>query len=269
MDAIMICGAGHSGSTLLGLILNGQSQCFYMGEGGKVRFLGDTRKALRKRACKMCGESCPVWSTFVWDAEQPLYRSVAEHTGTRVIVDSTKNVAWLGDRIREARDSAVTPHLVMLVRDGRAVMNSRFRKYPERDPATQIRDWVEQIEATQDLFDDFDGSKTRLRYEDLATAPEVTIRGLCATVGLDFEPPMLEFGAAEHHPLGGNNGTQYLASRAVGAPMSVGERSRTYYEEHVDGIQLDLRWQTELGAAHRELFDRIAGRFNEPMAWEG
>ena len=63
--SVMICGAGHSGSTLLGMILGSHSQAFYMGEGGKARYLGDEKKPLRKRVCKICGEACPVWSVHV------------------------------------------------------------------------------------------------------------------------------------------------------------------------------------------------------------
>jgi hypothetical protein len=271
--AVMICGAGHSGSTLLGLILGSHSKGFYIGEGGKIRFLGDPRKALRKRACKVCGESCEVWSSFSWDTGQPLYLQVAEHVGASVVVDSTKNVGWLGDRIRETALGPMEAHLVMLLRDGRAVMNSRFRKYPERDAEEQLRDWMEQIELTRTLFAEYTGPKSSLRYEELATRPDATIRELCASIGIEFEPAMLEFSRFEHHPLGGNNGTQYLATRdratsGTDSPVTVGARSREYYQQHPTGISLDVRWHRELDREHRALFDRVAGSFNEPMAWE-
>lgn len=273
IDAVIICGAGHSGSTLLGLILDSHSRCFYVGEGGKVRFLGDERKAVRKRACKICGDQCEIWSRFEWDRDRALYAQVAEHVGASVIVDSTKNVTWLRDRIDEARHAGVNPHLVMLLRDGRAVTNSRFRKYPERDAETQIRSWMAQIEATRALFDEFTGPKSCIRYEELATRPEEVMRALCEMLGIDFEPAMLQFDEFEHHPLGGNNGTQYLATRgragsALGSPVSVDERSREYYQQHPTGIRLDLRWREELDAEHRALFDRVAGTFNESMAWD-
>ncbi len=270
----MICGAGHSGSTLLGLLLDSHSRCFYMGEGGKVRYLGDERKALRKRACKICGDRCEVWSRFQWNEANALYPQVADHVGASVIVDSTKNVAWLRERIDEAQRAGVTLHLLMLLRDGRAVMNSRFRKYPERDAETQIRAWMTQIEATRSLFDTFTGNKSLIRYEQLATQPENVMTQLCRSLGLRFEPAMICFDQFAHHPLGGNNGTQYLATRARdgrpgGTTVSVGERSRGYYQRHPAGIQLDLRWQQELDEEHRALFDRVAGDFNEPIAWEG
>lgn len=39
---VFICGAGHSGSTLLGLLLGSHSKCFYLGEANKVQYLYNT-----------------------------------------------------------------------------------------------------------------------------------------------------------------------------------------------------------------------------------
>jgi hypothetical protein len=269
--AVMICGAGHSGSTLLGLLLDSHSGCFYLGEGAKVRFLGDERKPLRKRACKICGEDCPVWSRFRWDPATALYPSVMEHVGRNCVVDSTKNVAWLRARIHEVEAAGIEATLLLLLRDGRAVINSRLRKYPERDPEQQIVDWMRQIDASRELYDSFSGNRLTLRYEQLASRPEAVMRDVCDIIGIAYEPGMLRFDGLEHHPLGGNTGTQYLASRsttATGPATAVGSRSRRYYERHPPGIRLDLRWQEEMAAEHLGTFDRVAGGFNEPMAWE-
>jgi len=267
----MICGAGHSGSTLLGLLLDSHSCCFYIGEGAKVRFLGDERKALRKRACKICGEDCPVWSDFSWDRSQPLYSAIMGRVDRPVVIDSSKDPEWLRGRIAELDRAGIHGVLLLLLRDGRAVINSRLRKYPDRDAATQIRDWMQQIERSRELYRDFGGSRLTVRYEALATRPDLEMQRVCTAAGLDFEPAMLRFEEFEHHPLGGNTGTQYLASRdagVAGPAANIGLRSREYYEQHPRGIQLDLRWQREMSAEHLALFDEAAGGFNEPMAWE-
>lgn len=274
VKGVMVCGAGHSGSTLLGLILDCHSACFYLGEGGKIRYLHDESKPLRKRACKICGgEECPVWSRFRWDRERPLYAQIAAHVGRSVIIDSTKNVDWIGERIGELRASGAGAYLLYLMRDGRAVINSRLRKYPERDPQRQIVDWMEQIQRSEELFESFDGPKLRVRYEELVSDPATGMRALCEVLDLPFESDMLRFDEFAHHPLGGNNGTQYLAARGRSddpdsAPVALGDRSRSYYEGHSRGIQLDLRWKKEIQPEHLALFDRVAGQFNQPMRWE-
>lgn len=270
--AILICGAGHSGSTLLGMVMGGHPTAFYIGEGGKVRYLHDPRKPLRKRVCKICGGSCPVWSSFHWNESAPLYPQIAAHTGRRVIIDSTKNPAWITARIAELADTAMRPSLIFLVRDGRAVVNSRLRKYPDRDPESQIRGWMDHVARSEALFNEFPGAKIRVRYEEFATAPATVTAAICDVAGLSFDPAMLAIDNNVFHPLGGNNGTQYLATRGhAGAETSnfVGRNgdTRAYYDNHAGGIVLDLRWRQEMSREHADLFDRVAGEFNSEMKW--
>jgi hypothetical protein len=273
LKAVMICGAGHSGSTLLGMILGSHSQSFYMGEGGKVRYLGDAKKPLRKRVCKICGENCPVWTGFNWDPDTALYAQIALHVEKQVIIDSTKSDQWIEARIAEMHQSGGHPHLILLTRDGRAVVNSRIRKYPEREAETQIRDWMAQMQRSEALFARFDGPKLRIRYEDLAESTETVARQLCEFLGLEFEQSMTRFAEADHHVLGGNSGTQYIAARHKfddpdDAFVSLNDRTRDYYREHSGDIEIDLRWKTELSEEHAALFNHLAGPTNETMKWE-
>ena len=273
LASVLICGAGHSGSTLLGMILGSHSRAFYMGEGGKARYLGDPTKPLRKRVCKICGEDCPVWSGFAWDGNAPLHPAVAAHVGRPVIVDSTKDEAWIEARAAETVAAGGKAVLVLLGRDGRAVVNSRIRKYPDRDPAEQIQDWIGKMESSEALFDRFAGPKMRVRYEQLATSTEAVAQALCALIGIAYEPDMLRFAETPHHVLGGNSGTQFIVAREQlddpdEAFVSLNGRTRDYYENHSGGIELDLRWREELSAPHLALFEHLASRANEAFKWE-
>lgn len=270
ITGISICGAGHSGSTLLGMVLGTAPNAFYVGEGAKIRYLHDEKKPLKKRVCKICGEPCPVWSKFHWDRSRPLYRQVAEHTGASIIVDSTKNPEWINERTAELRQSGDRSALVLLLRDGRAVINSRLRKYPERDPNQQITDWMAQVDRSEALFEAFEGPKIRIHYEEFASTPDPVVRRICEVAGIRYQPGMLDFSSRPHHPLGGNNGTQFLAAREQAAGdsfVSLPNRTRDYYKDHPAGISLDLRWKQELKPEHAALFDQVAGRFNTALKW--
>lgn len=272
LTAGLICGAGHSGSTLLGMILGSHSRVFYMGEGSKARYIGDETKPLHKRVCKLCGEPCSVWEGFRWDRSAPLYEQVAKRTSRQVIIDSTKNDRWITERIAETRAAGGQPCLFLLMRDGRAVVNSRLRKYPDRDPEQLVHDWIAQMERSQALYAGFDGPKMCLHYEKLATEPEPMVRAACDLLGIPFEPAMLHFHAAEHHPLGGNNGPQFLAAKERfdtpdAAFVTLNKGSREYYEMHGSQIRLDLRWKQELSPENVALFDMVAGHLNDPASW--
>lgn len=272
LRTVSICGAGHSGSTLLGMILGSHSSAFYVGEGAKARNLGDAARPLRKRVCKICGETCPVWSTFRWDRDAGLYEQIAAHVGRSLIVDSTKDETWIAQRTAEVAGAGGQSALLLLVRDGRAVVNSRLRKYPDRDPQEQIRDWVAKMTGSERLFAAHDGPKLRVRYEELARSTDRVVRDICDRLGIAFEPAMLDFAATPHHVLGGNSGTQFIAARSRfddpgDAFVSLGDRTRHYYENHSGGIELDLRWRDELSAPHLALFEQIAGQANIPFKW--
>lgn len=269
LTGVMIGGAGHSGSTLLGMILSGLAGAVYIGEGAKVRYLGDMSKPLVKRACKICGDDCAFWNGFRWDTSRGLYEQVAAHSGARIVVDSSKKPDWIAARAGELRAGGQEARLIVLTRDGRAVVNSRLRKYPDRDPAAQIADWMEQIEAARALAEHFPGPVLHLAYEELATEPEATARRLADFVGAPYDPAMLAFSSREHHPLGGNNGTQFLAARGQpgGAGLEPGVRSAAYYRDHPDAIRLDLRWKDEFSPDHAALFEQMAGPLNQSMKW--
>lgn len=268
LNSIFICGAGHSGSTLLGMVLGGANGAFYAGELAKVRYLNDRSKPLRKRACKICGDDCPVWSGFEWAPGAPLHAAIAARTGADVVIDTTKRADWIEARAAETRAAGGTAGLIFLQRDGRAVINSRIRKYPDRDPATQIGQWLEQMDCAERLFERFEGPKIAVRYEAFATRPEAETRRICSALRLPYDPAMLDYEARAHHPLGGNSGTQFVAARETGKRVDLGEARRDYYARHPGGIRLDRRWLSELSDNHAALFATLAGRANAAYEWD-
>lgn len=270
LTVIQICGAGHSGSTLLGLLLGSHSSAFYLGEAKKARFVGDPNKPARKRGCKFCGDDCPVWGDYRWSDDENLYEAVAARTGASVLIDSTKGLSWLQKRSAELDALGHRRVVLFLTRDGRAVINSRLRKYPDRDLDGQIDQWVEQIESTSTFVDAQTGPTMQVQYEALATDPTAVLSAICDLAGIAFEPAMLAYESHEHHVLGGNNGTQFLAARDRDTPkdVEVGDRHGDYYASHDRGIHLDLRWLEELAPDALARFEARAGDLNAPMAWE-
>jgi len=268
---VAVAGAGHSGSTLLGLVLGSHSSAFYAGEAKKTIYIGDVKKPLRKRVCKICGPECVVWSRFEVPPEPDLYEHLARLTERSVIIDSTKRPAWIQER-RAELDAVGVPHrIIFLTRDGRAVVNSRVRKYPERPPAEVVDHWLGQIGAARELVEERPEHALEIRYEDLATRPEETVRRVCAFLELPFEAPMLDYEKQTHHPLGGNTGTQSLVARAASIDSElakVPKRSADYYGPMRGGFSIDLRWREELPAEVLRVFEERVGDLNDRYRWE-
>lgn len=269
---IFICGAGHSGSTLLGMILGSHGHCFYAGEALKTSYFHRDQTPIRKRMCKFCGLDCPVWSKLDTSKPRDIYAQIMAITQKPIIIDSTKRITWLQQKIAQVIADNITPYLIFIQRDGRAVVNSRIRKSPDQDIAEIITAWVDKITETEELFRKFPLQKIKVSYEDLATQPIPIISQLCDFLEIPYEPAMLHYYCHEHHPLGGNSGTQSLVLKVQKQEFSSPfiyklEKQEEYYQEHPPDIKLDLRWQTELSKEAIALFENMAGKVNQPYQW--
>lgn len=271
---VFICGAGHSGSTLLGLILGSHSDCFYCGEAKNSSFMDDEKRPIAKRTCKICGLDCPVWGNLTLSDRSQLYEQVSIKTQKEIIIDSTKESSWIEAQLEKIENTQWQPFLIFLQRDGRAVINSWLRKRPEKDAKEQVISWIEKIQSAKQIFNKFADKKIKIRYEELATKPEAQIQKICNLLEINYQPEMLKFYEHEHHPLGGNIGTQSLVAKAqkeqVKSSYFHNAKDRlSYYQKHGLTIALDLRWKQELDPIIERIFEEIAGQENAEMKWEG
>jgi 8-oxo-dGTP pyrophosphatase MutT (NUDIX family) len=237
---IFIGGNGHSGSTLLGLLLGSHPDAMYGGEIRKSR----VDVPARKRQCRRCGDGCAIWGPINDDRGGDVYEALSQATGRPIVVDSTKLVRWIRAEGRRAALGGVDVTLIHLERDGRAVVNSRLRKSPEADPAKLIRDWVDRNRETEALRAEWEGPSAHVRYEDLACRPEPTMRRLCHDIGLAFDPAMMAYEEREHHSISGNAGTHAATLDA-------------FHRRAPRQIRLDERWRSELPVAVAQMFDEM------------
>ncbi len=266
-----IGGAGHSGSTLLGLALGSHPSVFYGGEARKSIFFGNEKKPMRKRMCKVCGPECKVWNHLVVDAETDLYEALSRRTGRPVVVDSTKSIEWLTEQSALVASRGAKTVLLFLGRDGRAVVSSGLRKYPEQTATEHTEKWISQMTGTEAFAATFPGTVVRVRYEELVTRPEAILRHLADVLGVPFDAAMLEPFESEQHPLGGNAGTQSLLQKTqtkVDGPIAISGSKKEYYAGHPRSFVLDLRWKRELPAAALAEFEAVASEMNRAYAWD-
>jgi hypothetical protein len=265
--------AWYSGSTLLGMMLGTHPAIFYAGEANKTRTLHDPTAPLKRRVCRACGPGCRVWDDLRAHEHADLYEALSRRTGRQIVFDSTKEVHWISSQLAALR-SAAAVRLVVLTRDGRAVVASHRRKQAGAAPTEELAAiWAAQMRGVEELAADFPGAVHRVRYEDLASRPEPALRALADFVGVAFDPVMLNPWNSEQHPLGGNDGPLLLLRRegersAVPGVITPDDLSREWYAAHPAAVRLDLRWRRELSADDLTAFDSVAGEANRPYAWE-
>jgi hypothetical protein len=171
-----------------------------------------------------------------------LYELISSEWRKEILVDSSKNI-HRATAVYEAAPERV--RVVFLTRDGRGVYASRrssgvsprksalaWRRYNRRALALLGRNL-----APEHLL--------HVRYEELATCPEETMRRVSDFLQIEFEASMLRPSPEHHHMVNGN------AMRL--------RRDQT--------LRLDERWKHELDESELETFRRLAGSMNQRLGY--
>lgn len=144
-----------------------------------------------------------------------LYRALRDETGSRVIVDSSKEPAY-GCALGMA--PGIDLRVLHLVRDPRATAYSWAKKTPQ--PDSPDREFMVQFSPTKNswMWDAWNGAAEalwagdpsrylRLRYEDFVADPRTSFERILEMLGEDAEPPLVgdnEVKLGVSHTVSGN-----------------------------------------------------------------
>lgn len=227
---VYIAGMPHSGSTLLDLMVSTHSQIFSVGEAFQLADYAHTRRTKNEQT--KLGNECTcgagtVWQCTFWpevdrlmrsrsgkglrdlDIQSPdarafhqdnklLFDAVAEISGARVIVDSSKLGRRLGALI--ASDFApVVP--IYLHRDPRGQIYSVIRRTRQRMLRPALRYCRETIQTAALLRRH---PHISVVYEDLVMHPAEQMQKIMEGIGLPFESAQLDWHEPVRHNLSGN-----------------------------------------------------------------
>jgi hypothetical protein len=133
-----------------------------------------------------------------------IYRLFCHRVGKASAMWGDKNNFYL-THIGLLRNIFPQARFVHIVRDGRDVAcsyrevmamgsNSVYRPELPIELEQIARRWSDDIRAIRKELDPIEGvSAIELRYEDLTSAPETELEGVCKFLGVDFAPTMLTF----------------------------------------------------------------------------
>lgn len=260
IDVLYIFGPGHCGSTLLNLCLDQHSEVLGVSEIVTLN---------RKKAGWSHDEyvlDSPFWSkvaeqmlegpggvdlasvpfnvtrlhghevSAALEANQVAFRAMLTVANKRIVADASKEP----HRLRVLLSSPLfRVRVVYLVRDGRAVVHAYRRKYKR-----WFTGWRKLVRT--DFVARYLMSKVpsdtwlTVRYEDLATKPENTLKKICDFMEVTFESAMLKPDSSNFNGVGGNR----LRKRPV------------------DGIVLDTAWQDEMKPAAKAFATVTVSRYN-------
>jgi hypothetical protein len=224
---IYIVGSGHSGSTLLDLLLGSHSRIESVGEARGIGRIMTSDRNPRvhsgglKNICT-CGAlftECQFWhpiaerirargfdeDTFLQvsssaETDNEIFISeVLRQSGKSVYAESTKSVPRL-EALRRVRSLNV--FVVHLIRDGRAIAYSNLLK--GRNLYKWAHRWSRQNIAILREKDRTGDQWITVRYEDLVARPVEEMKAIMKFAGEEFEPGQMMFSSFVHHNLAGN-----------------------------------------------------------------
>ena len=296
---VCLMGTGHCGSTLLDLIIGSHSDVFSLGEFHAIYRTMQNLQGHSPRICVVCQGECEFWNkqaslpvlNIYYSRKTKLnalagklaryvynpYHFIFKWSQKPVVVDSSKNPWWFRSQFTPAyARKDIEQYLIYVCRDGRAVVNSYLRKYPEKGVVAITESWKKQVLSMNRFYDQFpDDKKMKVYYEALALNPEQTIRSVCDCIGVEYEPQMLRYWEHEHHHIFGNAGTNRMIVKFREQQAATAETNsewmkkhgeffdNQYYESQGLAIKLDERWKTEFTPENLEVFESIAGKLNE------
>jgi hypothetical protein len=132
--------------------------------------------------------------------------------------DKTPTAVFQLAQIRRVFPDAVVIHML---RDGRDVVRSFLDAgFAQRSIERAAGRWVAAVRAARAFGERHPGQFVEVRYEDLVSAPEETIRRVCAKVQVEFEDGMLrhhevrrDLGDVSHFAFHANVKTPITAAR--------------------------------------------------------
>ncbi len=282
ISVIFIQSRGHSGSTLLELLLGAHSQILPVGE---LKMLFPKQQLIRSRANKVqtccCAAidifDCAFWSKIdsvlmqkhgyglvdldllsndtdiFYQHNLALFQVLAEVSGKNIIVDSSKRLKRLLG-LTNIRELQIYPiHLQ------RMPLGSVYSQSKKGDPClTAAYRYTKTVIHTYRTLKDI--NHYPLSYEDLVRYPDATLRQLMIWLDLNFEAGQLLWSGQPHHRIGGNERVRKLNDHAIIEDQQWRSQLSFWQKLSISGLTLPVRFpNSTLWELERHLLGRWLG----------
>ena len=234
---LLIRGLGHSGSTLLDLILGAHPSVVGLGEASRVLLsssadefasyqLNDWRSVYNKPCtCGSMLDECELWSRFFSNWPNRRKESFEDEFSRLISPLSNQSIDWIvesyqsDERLLDLHRSVRPVRVIHLTRDVRSWIHSEARRGVTRFGRGRSVGWrglQRWVRVNRQLEKELRSSSLQcfnLGYEELALAPEATLKLLCDWLDLDFFPGMLKPEKSSRSHIIAGNRMRYLAGR--------------------------------------------------------
>ncbi|HXW32945.1 MAG TPA: sulfotransferase, partial [Acidimicrobiales bacterium] len=192
---IFVVGCPRSGTTLLRNILDSHKS---ISCGPESRFLWGLRTIEERNWTTLVGFglSLDEWRANARTLFESFHLRYAERQGKSRWADKSPDYALMLEWVNALYPEA---QIIHIVRDPRDVIDAWRRFYGNKGIHRGARAWVRYVGAAHGFARMQVAEKmTEIRYEDLVTRPEQTLRKLFAWLGEPWDDAVLQFGERQH-----------------------------------------------------------------------
>ncbi len=185
---VFIMSPVRSGSTLLRMMMNAHPRLHSPHELHIRRLEVGYGSKLSQKAMSALDLERGDLEHLLWD--RVMHRELVK-SGKDFIVEKTPSNAFVYQRIRDCWPDA---RFVFLLRHPVSIAQSWHEGDPDKRTYDEAAaDALRYMKAVDKARKGTTGGYT-VRYEEITADPEKEMRGLCAFLGIDFEPAMLDYG---------------------------------------------------------------------------
>jgi hypothetical protein len=196
---VFVLAPVRSGSTLLRMLLNSHSRIRAPHELHLRAIDVRLTPGFSDRSMRQIDLDQVELEHVLWDRVLSLE---LERSGKDVIVDKTPGNVWTWERLRYAWPKA---RFLVLLRHPAAIVtslaNRRDNTASWRQLEANVMKYLRPLEEARRTLDCH-----TVRYEELTADPERVTRAVCAYLGQEWEPDMLDYGEHDHGPFVPNLG---------------------------------------------------------------
>jgi len=260
-----LVGLSFSGSTVLNYVLGAHPGVY----GGSELYRLISTDSATHCGCCWCHDGCDVLSDarIATMNERNFYHALAEFTGKKIIVDTSKTLPWFEDMFPRQKKQGISLSLMLLTKhplrqlaafmgwQDNYLFKCGMRSVAKRmlvDPSTafsrekmHLSYW---LDVMIDFYDAFYSSPLLesvphfiIRYEDFVEQTGATLSPVLAQWGLSFDPETIDYHKFDQHGVGGNAGVIRMINTEDG-DKKFRSKSADYildYYDNCEGLTMD------------------------------
>jgi hypothetical protein len=235
---INIIGAGRSGSTMLGLMLNSAPGTFYCGEVYAWFRPWRTHHYHIKCACGQ--DPCPYWEKIKDVPQNIFHQEVLNRLNRNYVIDSSKEHTWIIDNNYWAQKNQLRAVNLVLWKDPLDLAYSHWKRN------RGVGKWREIFIQWYKLFFEIKLPFISVSYNGLIENPSKKLRDICNITGINYMAGMKRFWEKQHHHLFGSLGTRKQLISNQPSKIHSKREFPPDFQMHANKIRQSIHKDTEI-----------------------